>query len=245
MKIDLAGKTVLVTAGTSALGTEIVKAALAEGAKVHFTYHENESGARALEAAGANPVRVNLRDPGDIDRLKDALKSVGGALDGLVNNAGIVRDHTLGNLTDEEFDDVVAVDLTAAFRVTKRLLPLLYKSPAGKIVNLISRVGLQGGFGEANYAAAKAGLAAFTKTLAWEVGRKGICVNAVAPGFLLSRMTRGLAPEIHERQKNESCLGRLGDAEEAARFIIYLLSDAMNSVSGQVFHIDSRKTRLF
>jgi 3-oxoacyl-[acyl-carrier protein] reductase len=245
MQIDLAGKLILVTAGTSALGAALVKASLAEGAKVYFTYFENEPEARSLEAAGAVGVRADLRQAAEIERIKDAVKSAGVPLDGLVNNAGIVRDHTLGNLTDEEFDEVVAVDLSAAFLLTKRLLPLLYKSAGGKIVNVISRVGLQGGFGEANYAAAKAGLAAFTKTLAWETGRRGICVNAVAPGFLLSRMTKDLSPEVFERQKNESCLSRLGDVEEAARFIVFLLSDRLRSVSGQIFHVDSRKTRLF
>ncbi len=245
MHIDLSGKVILVTAGTSALGTQIVERAMAEKATVFFTYFENQNKAQTLIAKGAYGFRADLRSPADIDKLKEEIKKHTPVLDGLVNNAGIVRDRTLTNLTDEEFNEVIGVDLTAVFLLIKKFLPMLYKKEGGKVVNITSRVGIQGGFGEANYAAAKAGLVALTKTLAWEAGRKKMCVNAVAPGFMMSGMTRDLPPEVYERQKKESCLESFSDPGEVADFIIYLLSDRVRNVSGQVFLFDSRRCRSF
>ncbi len=245
VQIDLAGKTILVTGGTSTLGFTIVNRALQEKASVFFTYFQNESKAQELVSAGAKAIKTDLRKLEDVDRLKEVLKKNAASLDGLVNNAGTVRDHTIGNLTGEEFDEVLDVNLTAVFRITKRLIPLLYKSSSAKIINIASRVGMRGGFGESNYAAAKAGVVAFTKSLASEVGRKGICVNAVAPGFMMSRMTANLPEIVYEKQKQESYLESFADPLEAANFIIYLLSDLVKGVTGQLFYFDSRKTRVF
>lgn len=245
MQIDLAGKVILVSGGTSALGFEMASQAVREKAAVYFTYFENGTKAAELVQAGARAIRADLRRTDQIDLVKETIKKDFPYLDGLVNNAAIVRDRTLGNMTEEEFDEVLDVDLTAVFRLTKRLLPLLYKKEGGKIVNITSRVGMQGGFGESNYAAAKAGLAAFTKTLARETGRKKICVNAVAPGFIMSRMTQNLPETVYARQLAASAFESYCDPAEVARFVVYLLSDAVKNVTGQLFYYDSRETRIF
>ncbi len=245
MNIDLTGKTILVTGGTSTLGSEIVSCLVAEKATVFFTYFENESRANDLHSLGARAIQADLRKIEDLDRVKETLKKESPSLDGLVHNAAGVRDHTVSNLTDEEFDEVLDLDLTAVFRLTKRFLPLLYKKEGGKIVNIISRAGTHGGFGEANYAAAKAGLAAFTKTLAWEVGRKKICVNAVAPGFMMSRMTQNLPEFVYAKHKQDSCFDSYTEPAEVAHFVLYLLSDLTKGITGQIFYIDSRKTKIF
>jgi len=245
MNIDLAGKVILVTGGTGTLGSQLVKRALAEKAVVFFTYFKNEEQSRALIQAGGRGIQTDLGSSAGIEKLKEEIKKQTPFLDGLVNNAGIVRDHTLTNLRDDDFDEVLRVDLTAAFLMIKKFLPLLYKKEGGKVVNVVSRVGIQGGFGEANYAAAKAGLVALTKTLAWETGRKKICANAVAPGFMLSKITENLPEAVYEKQKNDSCFGSFSDPAEVADFIIYLLSNAVRNVSGQVFMFDSRKTKIF
>jgi 3-oxoacyl-[acyl-carrier protein] reductase len=245
MQIDLAGKVILITGGTGALGSALVRCALEEKARVYFTYCRNESAARELERHGAQAFRADLRQRKDIDRFKDTLKKQTARLDGLVMNAGIVRDRTLANLAEEEFDDVLEVNLTANFLLAKKLLPLLYKKEGAKVVAVASRVGIAGGFGESNYAASKAGLIALTKTLARETARKKMCVNAVAPGFMMSGMTSGLPEPIYQRQREESAFGNFMEPLEIARFIVYLLSDWVENVTGQFFSFDSRTTKIF
>lgn len=245
MHIHLTNKIILVTGGSSVLGREIVSRARAEGAEVYFTYHKNQKIADELNALGAVGFAVDFTRKDDLEKFKADFKSRVSRLDALVFNAGIVRDKTVGNMSPEEFDEVLQVDLTAPFLLAKYFMPLLFKSEAGKILSVISRVGLRGAFGEANYAAAKAGLAAMGKSLAREIGRKKICINALAPGFMLSAMTEGLAAEVYERNKQDSMLGVLADAGETADFIIYLLSDYTRNVSGQVFCFDSRSNKIF
>ncbi|HNV86390.1 MAG TPA: SDR family oxidoreductase [Candidatus Omnitrophota bacterium] len=245
MDIHLRGKTILVTGGTGTLGRAIVEKAVTEGAGVYFTFHQNQDLAKELIRKGARGFRLDLRDRSALDLLRDELRKEIASLDGLVLNAAAVRDRTLINLSEPEFDEVLETDLTSGFLLVKKFLPLLYKSPAGKIVGITSRVGTQGGFGEANYAAAKAGLSALIKTLAQEVGRKGICANAVAPGFMMSPMTADLPDEVYARQRAESVLGCFQDPGEVSDFVIYLLSDSVKKVSGQIFYFDSRRTKIF
>jgi len=244
MEIHLKGKTILVTGGTGVLGRAIVERALSVGAGVYFTFYQNEILANQLIQKGARGFRLDLGNRRSLDPFKEELKKEISHLDGLVLNAGMVRDRTLINLSESEFDEVLGVNLTAGFLLIKKTLPLLYKSPAGKIVGITSRVGAQGGFGEANYAAAKAGLSALIKTLAQETGRKGVCANAVAPGFMMSPMTAGLPGGVYEKQKAESVLGVFQDPGEVSDFVIYLLSDFVKKVSGQIFYFDSRRTKI-
>lgn len=241
MNISLSGKNILITGGTGTLGSVLVTRALEEGARVFFAYHRNEEKAKALADKGAVPLQFDITDRTAVDWLKDKLKENCGNLDALVHCAGIVRDHTLQNLTADDWDKVIAVNLTAVYYLTRKLLPLLYKKENSRIIFIASRVGLQGGFGEANYAASKAGLIALTKTLAAEVGRQGILVNAVTPGFMLSKMNEGLSDDVKEKNRKESYLGSFSDPNEVADFMIYLLSDKVSKLTGQVFHYDSRK----
>jgi len=199
MQIDLNGKIILVTGGTGALGRAIVGKALREKARVYFTYHQNAAAAGRLIAEGAKGFRLDLKKREDFSGLKECLKKEIAKLDGLVLNAAMVRDRTIANLSEEEFDEVVRADLTGPFFLVQKMLPLLYRSERGKVVAIASRVGMQGGFGEANYAAAKGGLVSFVKTLAAETGRKGISANAVAPGFMISGMTRNLPEAVREK----------------------------------------------
>jgi len=157
-----------------------------------------------------------------------------------VNNAVVVRDKTIAQLTEADWDSVIEGSLSGTALLTKVLLPLLYKSNHGRIINIVSPVGQHGAFGLGNYAAAKGGLIAFTKSLAKEVGRKKILVNAVNPGFMLSNITKEIPNSVMAENKNRSCLGTLSDPCEVAQFILYLASDAVQSFSGQVFHCDSR-----
>ena len=160
----------------------------------------------------------------------------------MVHNAAIVGDRTIQNMTEEEWDHVLSADLTSVYYLTKKFLSFLFKKPGSKILNVVSRLGLQGGFGQANYAAAKGGLIALTKTLAQELGKKQILVNALNPGFMKSRMSEGMPPEALDRQFSMSVLGRISDPEEVSDFMIYLLSDRVRNVSGQIFHFESRRT---
>jgi len=240
MNISLENKSILVTGGTGSLGSVLVEKLVRGRSKVFFTYHQNESKAKDLRAQGAIGFQIELSNREDIRGLKEKIKAHTASLDGLVNNAATLFDKTVSKMSTEEWDRVIEVNLTSVFVITKALLPILYKSEKAKIVNLTSRVALKGGFGQANYAAAKAGVIAFTKSLAREVGRKGICVNAVNPGFMITGMNRDLSGEILESQWSASALGAYSDPDRVTDFILYLLSSRADTITGQTFHMDSR-----
>lgn len=240
MNIFLKNKSILVTGGTGGLGSLLVEKLIQESARVFFTYHKNQAKAEELIQKGASGFHLDLSNRDTIRDLKNKIKEHTDRLDGLVNNAATLFDKTIAKLPREEWDRVIEVNLTSVFLLTKTLLPLLYKSDKAKIVNLTSRVGVTGGFGQSNYAAAKAGVIAFTQSLAREVGRKGICANAINPGFMLTEMNRDLSSEMLEAKKKESFLGEFSDPARVADFILFLLSEKADLVTGQVFNIDSR-----
>ncbi|MBU1862445.1 MAG: SDR family NAD(P)-dependent oxidoreductase [Candidatus Omnitrophica bacterium] len=240
MQIDFKNKIILVTGGSGTLGSCLVEEALSEGAEVFFTYACNEKQARVLEKKGAHPYRVDFLSREGIKKFIEELKTQIKHLDVLVNNAVAVSDRTVINLTIDEWDRVLGVGLHGIFYLTKQLLPFLFKSAQGKIINIVSQVGLHGGFGQANYAAAKGGLIAFTKSLAKELGRKNILVNAVNPGFMISDITREIPERVFKENKKKSSLGAYSDPRDAARFVLYLASDYVRTVSGQMFNFDSR-----
>jgi len=179
----------------------------------------------------------------DVSKLEETEKMVQdiqkefGRLDVLVNNAGIVKDRTLAKMTQEEWQAVININLTGVFNSTKAALPLIIQNQ-GKIINISSIVGLKGNFGQANYAAAKAGIIGFTKSLSKEVGRFGVTVNAVAPGFIETRLTENLAEEMKVAIKKFTSLGRFGKPEEVADLVAFLASDKANFITGEVITID-------
>jgi 3-oxoacyl-[acyl-carrier protein] reductase len=200
----------------------------------------NTRAARALEKSGARGFHVDMRSPDEVTRLVGTLSDIMPRIDVLVNNAVMVCDKTIVSLSEQGWDDVVSVGLHAPVRLATALARLLAKRPAGKIINIISRTGIYGSYGQVNYATAKGALIACTKQLAAELGPRGITVNGVNPGFMMSRITRVVPSEVKEYNKKRSCLNTFASPREAADFIVYLMSERVKTVSGQIFDIDSR-----
>ena len=242
MEISLQHRVVLITGGTGGLGKSLVQVFSAHKAQVLFTYLSHEERARELERNGARGFRVDLSCRQSVKEFTERLSKDYSRLDGMINNAGISRDHVVTKLSEEEFDECIEVNLSSVFLMVKQLMPLLRKSELPKILNIASRVGLRGNFGQVAYAASKAGLIALTKTMAQELGRRKILVNALTPGYVMSDMTSILPEAIHEKAQKESCLGVISEADEVARFAAYLMSENVQKVSGQIFHYDTRKT---
>ena len=173
----------------------------------------------------------------EVEKMFQNLVQEFGKLDILVNNAGICQDKTLAKMTKDEWQKVIDIDLTGAFNCTKASLPLIIQNQ-GKIINLSSVVGQRGNFGQTNYAAAKAGLIGFTKSLSKEVGRFGVTVNAIAPGFIETKLTQSLPEELKTTVKKLTSLGRFGKPEEVAALVAFLSSKEANFITGAVINID-------
>lgn len=238
----------MITGGTSRLGSAFIHKALKQNARVFFTYHQATEDAKALIQLGAAGFCLDLSKTPAIDEFVKAFKTQTDTLDVLIHNAAAVRDRTLGNLTEEDWDVVMAVNLKAPYYLTKKLLSYFLKGKPKdgaipkKILMISSRVAIQGGFGVSNYAASKAGLIGLAKSLAQELGKRKILVNVVNPGFMKSRMTDLLPPDVIETNRLASPLESFSDPDEVADFLIYLCSDQMTQVTGQTFHFESRKT---
>ena len=237
----LAGKTVLITGGTSVLGRVFVRKALAQGARVFATFYRNQEEAAALEKAGAEIFELDLSDTRAIDQFASAVKTRTKQLDILLHNAACVRDHTIQNLTEEEWDTVLAVNLKAPYYLTKKVLSLLFKSESARVLMITSRAAVNGAAGASNYAASKAGIIGLVKSMAAELGKKKILVNAVNPGYMQSAMTESLPDFVVEQHLAASPLNRRSDPAEVADFLVYLSSAAAAGVTGQVLHWESRK----
>jgi 3-oxoacyl-[acyl-carrier protein] reductase len=238
---DLSNKTALVTGASGGIGGAIAKALHAQGARVVL------SGTRA-DALNALKVELgerastapcNLSVPAEVEELlKKAEAAAGTPIDILVNNAGITRDNLLMRMKDEEWDQVIAVNLTAAFKLSRAALRNMMKKRWGRIVTITSVVGVTGNPGQANYAAAKAGLIGMTKALAAEIASRNITVNCVAPGFIDTDMTRALSEEQKSALLAQIPLGRLGRPEDVAAAVAYLASPAAAYVTGSVLHVN-------
>lgn len=238
--MTLSPKNILITGGTSRLGRAFVEKAIAAQARVFFTYHQNQKQADELTKIGAEGFQLDLSDMRQIEAFCVQLKSKIKQLDVLIHNAAAIADHTIQNLEEADWDRVLTVNLKAPYYLTKKLLPLLFKTKA-KIFFITSRVAVMGGFGVSNYAAAKAGLIGLTKSLAQELGKKKILVNAVNPGFMKSAMTENLPEQVLQRNLEASPLQSFSNPDEVADFLIFLSSDAMSQVTGQTLHFESRK----
>jgi len=241
----LSGKNILITGGTSRLGSAFVRKALEQGAQVFFTYCHASENVSILEKLGAVAYQADLSIQSDLDKLVQSIQQSSVSIHALIHNAAAVRDHTIQNLTEEDWDYVINANLIAPYYLTQKLLPYFssqstQNSSKAKVFFIISRVAEKGGYGISNYAAAKAGLVGLTKSLAVQLGEKGILVNAINPGFMKSRMTESLPEQVIQANLEVSPLKQFSKPEEVADFLIYLCSDQMTQASGQVFHFESR-----
>jgi len=237
---DLSGKRALVTGASGGIGREIAKALASAGAEVALSGTRVEA---LEETAGmisgkTHIVPCNLSDLTQVDQLvPQAIEAMGG-LDILVNNAGITRDNIFMRMKDEEWDQVLAVNLTAAFRLSRAALRGMMKQRYGRIIGITSVVGVSGNAGQGNYAASKAGLIGMTKSLAQEVASRNITANTIAPGFIASAMT----DELNEKQRDAILAkipaARLGTANEVAACAVFLASDASGYVTGHTLNVN-------
>lgn len=241
--MSLEGKVALVTGATRGIGRAIALSLGEQGATVIGTA-TSENGAETISGflteAGISGkgVVLNVTDAAAIDAVVGEIEAEFGAPDILVNNAGITRDNLLMRMKDEEWDDIINTNLTPIFKLSKRCLRAMTKARWGRIITITSVVGAMGNAGQANYAAAKAGVIGFSKSLAREVGARGITVNSVAPGFIDTDMTSGL-PEAHKTALLEQVpLKRLGEPEEIAAAVSFLASPSAGYITGETLHVN-------
>ena len=240
----LEGKIALVTGASRGIGRQIAKTLAAKGAFVIVNY--NGSAAKAeevvkeIQAAGGNgqAVQCNVSDFESCKEMLDAVVKEHGRLDILVNNAGITKDGLIMKMKEEDFDSVLNVNLKGTFNTIRHSARQMLKQRSGKIINISSVSGILGNVGQANYAASKAGVIGLTKTMARELGSRGITVNAIAPGFVDTEMTEVLSEEIRENACKQIILGRFGKPEDIANTAVFLASDKADYITGQVISVD-------
>jgi 3-oxoacyl-[acyl-carrier protein] reductase len=238
---DLSGKTALVTGASGGLGSAIVKALAGQGARVAVSGSNEAKLANFASGFGeqAVPLVCNLSNAEEVDQLVPrALEALGGRLDIIVNNAGITRDNLAMRMKDEEFQEVIRINLEAAFRIMRAALKPMMKSRGGRIINITSVIGLIGNAGQANYAAAKAGIIGFTKATAREMASRNITVNAVAPGYVETELTSVLGQQVREAILEAIPLGRIGTPQDVANIVCFLASDAAAYITGQTLAVD-------
>ncbi len=240
----ISDRAAIVTGGARGIGRAIVLALAREGADCLFTHTRSEEQARSLVeevsrlGRRAVPVQLDVRDFDGAKALVENAKGTFGRLDILVNNAGITRDRSLLAMSREDWADVIDTDLTGVFNTTRASIITFLKQKSGSIVNISSVGGVRPLPGQVNYAAAKAGVIGFTKSLAREVAPYQVRVNAVAPGFIESDMTARLPQKARDAAVRTIPLGRFGTAEDVARAVLFLVSDASSYITGQVIQID-------
>lgn len=240
----LEGKIALITGASRGIGRGIAKAFAAQGADVAFTYLSSVEKGQALEAelAGegirAKGYRSDASDFDQAQALVDEVIKDFGRIDILVNNAGITRDGLLMRMGKDQWDAVIRANLDSVFNLTKGVQRYMLKQRSGSIINMSSVVGIKGNAGQANYAASKAGIIGFTKSVALELGSRGIRCNAIAPGFIATEMTESLDPKVLEGWLESIPLKRAGTVEDIANACLYLGSDLSSYVTGQVLSVN-------
>lgn len=240
----LKDKVAIVTGGSRGIGKAIVLALGKEGVKVLINYRGNESAAletldELKKLGGEGEIfKADVSVEEEVEKMFNFVLEKWGKLDILVNNAGITKDNLLIRMKDEEWDQVINTNLKGVFLCTRAAIKIMMKQRSGKIVNISSIIGLRGNIGQANYAAAKAGIIGFTKSVAKEVASRGITVNAIAPGFITTDMTEVLSEEMKKRILDEIPLGRFGTPEDVANAVKFLVSDEASYITGIVLSVD-------
>lgn len=241
MEKTLTGEIALVTGASRGIGAAIADELAAQGASVIGTA-TSEAGVQAitqrLQQHGGEGRVLNVTDTAAIEALIDSITKQHGGLSILVNNAGITRDQLLMRMKDEDWNAILDTNLTSVYRTCKAVLRTMMKARRGRIVNIASVVGVTGNPGQTNYAAAKAGIIAFSKSLAREIGSRGITVNVVAPGFIDTDMTRALNEDQRTMLEGQIALGRLGDPADIAKAVAFLASPAAAYITGETMHVN-------
>lgn len=239
----LDNKVVLITGASRGIGRSIAEECVAQGAKVAFTYLSSEEKAKALEAelsANGGVAKGFKSDASKFDQAQELVDNViaeFGTIDVLVNNAGITRDTLLMRMTEEQWDEVMNTNLKSAFNLTKAVQRPMLKARSGSIINMSSVVGVSGNAGQSNYAASKAGLIGFTKSVAQELGSRNIRCNAIAPGFIETEMTGSLDPKVVDEWRASIPLKRGGSPKDVADLTVFLGSDMSSYITGQTINV--------
>ena len=243
MNISLKGEVILVTGASRGIGAEIAKTLGVSGATLLGTATSDEGAARITETLKKNNVagqgyRLDVSEADECARTLADIEKTYGPITVLINNAGITRDNLLMRMKEDEWDDIMNTNLKSVYRLSKLVCRNMMKARSGRIINLTSVVGFLGNAGQSNYAAAKAGIVGFSKSLARELGGRNINVNCVAPGFIDTEMTQSLAEEQKKTLINQVPLGRLGDVSDIANTVLFLSSDLSKYITGSTIHVN-------
>lgn len=244
---NLAGKVALVTGATGGIGEAVARALHTQGATV-ILHGRNEEKLKKLQKDLGERAEVEAWDLGNLSGIEDfakrVLEKIGGKLDILVNNAGLTKDGLMMRMSDEQWQQVIDVNLTAIFKLSRELMMSMMKQRSGRIINMSSVVGAMGNAGQVNYSASKGGLIAMTKSMAMEVGSRGITVNAIAPGFITSAMTDALPDSVKEEYMKQIPTKKFGQVSDVAAACVYLASDEANYMTGQTLHVNGGMLRV-
>jgi 3-oxoacyl-[acyl-carrier protein] reductase len=242
------GRVAVVTGGGRGIGRAVALRLANEGANVAISYRSNDSTAeevaQEIRAAGtlSEIFKGDVASPEDVDALFSGVRDSFGQIDILVNNAGLTRDNLMMRMRESEFDEVLRTNLKGTYLCTRAALRPMIRARWGRIINVSSVVGLVGNVGQANYAASKAGIIGFTKSVAREVAQRGITANVVAPGYVETELTRSLPDDVKDQIKGQVPAGRFGEAEEVAEVIAFLAGEGAGYVTGQTLAVDGGMT---
>jgi len=238
MKLKLENKVAIITGGARGIGLAAARLFLAEGASVAVLDFDVPKSEEYQHGEKLAYFAVDVTDRASVNNVVQDVLSKFGHIDILVNNAGITRDSMLTKMTTEQWDKVLAVNLTGVFNCTQAVVPTMIEQGSGRIINTSSVVGVHGNIGQTNYAATKAGIIGMTKSWAKELGRKGITSNAVAPGFIMTNMTAAVPEKVLDAMKAKTPLGRLGTPEDIAKAYLFLASDEASYINGAIIPVD-------